>query len=96
MRGARGGAGGRGGQTVVAPTLAVDQLHFGYKVEPVHSKPPRWQPLRVFDDGLKTYIQFPVNMAATEAPPLFLVGPGRHRPSWSTTATSTATMWSTG
>jgi type IV secretory pathway VirB9-like protein len=30
----------------------------------------------VFDDGLKTYIQFPVNMAATDAPPLFLVGPG--------------------
>ena len=30
----------------------------------------------MFDDGTKTYIQFPVNMAATEAPPLFLVGPG--------------------
>ena len=32
------------------------------------------QPIRVFDDGLKTYIQFPTNMAATEAPPLFLIG----------------------
>lgn len=64
-------------QTAVAtPALAVDQLHFGYKVAPVHGKPPRWQPLRVFDDGTKTYIQFPINMAATEAPPLFLVGPG--------------------
>ncbi|HXQ45221.1 MAG TPA: P-type conjugative transfer protein TrbG [Caulobacteraceae bacterium] len=62
--------------TVVAPALAIDQLHFGYKIEPVHSKPPRWQPVRVFDDGLKTYIQFPVNMASTDAPPLFLVGPG--------------------
>jgi type IV secretion system protein TrbG len=61
---------------VAAPALAVDQLHFGYKVAPVHGKPPRWQPLRVFDDGTKTYIQFPINMAATEAPPLFLVGPG--------------------
>jgi P-type conjugative transfer protein TrbG len=62
--------------TVVAkPALAVDQLHFGYKIEPVHTKPPRWQPLRVFDDGTKTYIQFPVNMAATDAPPLFLIGP---------------------
>ncbi len=63
-------------QTVVAPALAIDQLHFGYRVEPIHTKAPRWQPMRVFDDGLKTYIQFPVNMAATEAPPLFLVGPG--------------------
>jgi type IV secretion system protein TrbG len=62
--------------TVVAPALAIDQLHFGYKIEPVHSKPPHWQPIRVFDDGLKTYIQFPVNMASTDAPPLFLVGPG--------------------
>lgn len=62
--------------TVVAkPVLAVDQLHFGYKIEPVHTKSPRWQPLRVFDDGTKTYIQFPVNMAATDAPPLFLIGP---------------------
>jgi type IV secretion system protein VirB9 len=61
---------------VVAPALAIDQLHFGYKIEPVHSKPPHWQPIRVFDDGLKTYVQFPVNMASTDAPPLFLVGPG--------------------
>ena len=62
--------------SVVAPALAIDQLHFGYKIEPVHSKPPHWQPIRVFDDGLKTYVQFPVNMASTDAPPLFLVGPG--------------------
>lgn len=63
-------------QSVVAPALELDQLHFDYKVEAIHMKSPRWQPLRVFDDGLKTYIQFPVNMAATDAPPLFLVGPG--------------------
>jgi len=62
--------------TVVAPGLAIDQLHFGYKIEPIHSKAPHWQPVRVFDDGLKTYIQFPVNMASTDAPPLFLIGAG--------------------
>jgi P-type conjugative transfer protein TrbG len=63
-------------QVVVAPALAIDQLHFGYRVEAKKGKAPRWQPLRVFDDGTKTYIQFPINMAATDAPPLFLVGPG--------------------
>ncbi|MDZ4374936.1 MAG: P-type conjugative transfer protein TrbG [Phenylobacterium sp.] len=63
-------------QSTVASGLAIDQLHFGYKIESVRAKSPRWQPIRVFDDGLKTYIQFPVNMAATDAPPLFLVGPG--------------------
>jgi P-type conjugative transfer protein TrbG len=64
-------------QLVVAtPASPIDQLHFGYDVRPIHGKPPRWQPIRVFDDGIKTYIQFPINMAATDAPPLFLVGPG--------------------
>jgi P-type conjugative transfer protein TrbG len=61
---------------VAAPATPIDQLHFGYDVRPIHGKPPRWQPIRVFDDGIKTYIQFPINMAATDAPPLFLVGPG--------------------
>ena len=61
-------------QSVVASGLAIDQLHFGYVVRAIHSRKPSWQPIRVFDDGLKTYIQFPTNMAATEAPPLFLIG----------------------
>jgi P-type conjugative transfer protein TrbG len=61
-------------QSVVASGLAIDSLHFGYDVRTIHSRKPSWQPIRVFDDGLKTYIQFPTNMAATEAPPLFLIG----------------------
>jgi type IV secretion system protein VirB9 len=28
----------------------------------------------VFDDGAKTYILFPANIATTELPPLFLIG----------------------
>lgn len=39
---------------VVASGLAVDQLHFDYDIRPIKSKSPNWQPLRVFDDGLKT------------------------------------------
>ena len=61
-------------QSVVASGLTIDRLHFGYDVRTIHSRKPSWQPIRVFDDGLKTYIQFPTNMAATEAPPLFLIG----------------------
>jgi P-type conjugative transfer protein TrbG len=64
-------------QSVVASGLAIDQLHFGYDIATIHSRKPSWQPIRVFDDGLKTYIQFPTNMAATEAPPLFLIGPDK-------------------
>ena len=64
----------RAAQSVVASGLAIDNLHFGYDVRTIHSRKPSWQPIRVFDDGLKTYIQFPTNMAATQAPPLFLIG----------------------
>lgn len=59
---------------VVASGLAIDQLHFDYDIRPIKTKAPKWQPLRVFDDGLKTYIQFPTNLGASEAPPLFVVG----------------------
>lgn len=62
---------------VVASGLAVDQLHFGYDIRPIKSKSPNWQPLRVFDDGLKTYIQFPTNLGASEAPPLFIISPDK-------------------
>jgi type IV secretion system protein TrbG len=64
-------------QGIAASGLAVDALHFGYRVKAVHGRAPRWQPVRVFDDGLKTYIQFPRDMATTEAPPLFLIGPDK-------------------
>jgi P-type conjugative transfer protein TrbG len=66
---------------VVDSGLNVSRLNFGYDIRPVggsvfrSAAPPRWEPVRVFDDGSKTYIQFPANLAASEAPPLFLVGP---------------------
>ena len=33
---------------------------------------PNWRPTRVFDDGAKTYIQFPKDLSVSEAPPLFV------------------------
>lgn len=64
-------------QGVAASGLSVDSLHFGYRIKANGFHAPRWQPVRVFDDGLKTYIQFPRDMATTEAPPLFLIGPDK-------------------
>lgn len=64
-------------QAVAASGLSVDSLHFGYRIKANGFRAPRWQPVRVFDDGLKTYIQFPRDMATTEAPPLFLIGPDK-------------------
>lgn len=34
--------------------------------------PPPWAPLRVLDDGLKTWIEFPADIIASDMPPLFV------------------------
>ncbi|PTR08746.1 MULTISPECIES: P-type conjugative transfer protein TrbG [unclassified Novosphingobium] len=54
----------------VATGLAVDQLHFGYAIS---GDTPAWRPLRAFDDGRQTFIEFPASLTQSEAPPLFLV-----------------------
>jgi type IV secretion system protein TrbG len=62
---------------VVEASLPVDQLNFGYRIEHPKSKhAPPWEPARVFDDGAKTYLQFPPSMGVSAAPPLFLIGRG--------------------
>jgi type IV secretion system protein VirB9 len=54
----------------VATGLSVDQLHFGYVIS---GDRPAWRPLRAFDDGRQTFIEFPASVGTGEAPPLFLV-----------------------
>jgi type IV secretion system protein VirB9 len=49
----------------------LTQLNFGYRIE--GDRPP-WRPIRAFDDGSQTYIQFPGGLTRSEAPPLFLKG----------------------
>lgn len=55
----------------VARGLSVEQLHFNYEIR---GDKPAWRPLRAFDDGVKTYIEFPASIANGEAPPLFILG----------------------
>jgi P-type conjugative transfer protein TrbG len=52
------------------PSLAVDRLNFGYRI----AGDAPWRPLRAFDDGRQTFIEFPPAISAGEAPPLFIVG----------------------
>jgi type IV secretion system protein VirB9 len=68
-------------QTAVArpemPTSSTDgipleKLNFDYAIS---GHRPSWRPLRAFDDGRQTYIEFPATLATGEAPPLFLVDP---------------------
>lgn len=55
----------------VATGIAIDNLHFNYAIS---GDRPAWRPLRAFDDGSKTYIEFPVSLATGDAPPLFAIG----------------------
>lgn len=55
----------------VASGLAIEQLYFGYAVT---GNTPPWRPLRAFDDGRQTFIEFPASIAVGEAPPLFVLG----------------------
>lgn len=53
-----------------------ETFNFGYRIQTVRGFAPRWRPLRVFDDGRKTYIEFPPEIATSEAPPLFITESG--------------------
>ena len=57
----------------VAAGLAVENLRFGYRIS---GDDPPWRPVRAFDDGRQTFIEFPATIAQGEAPPLFVIGDG--------------------
>jgi len=48
-----------------------ERLRFGYVLR---GDTPAWRPLRVFDDGRQTFIEFPPTVSAGEAPPVFVLG----------------------
>lgn len=56
----------------VSEGLAVDNLAFNYAIT---GDAPAWRPLRAFDDGRQTFVEFPASIAVGDAPPLFVVGP---------------------
>jgi type IV secretion system protein VirB9 len=55
----------------VAADLAVDRLNFNYRIEGDHAS---WKPVRAFDDGTRTFIEFPPSAGMGEIPPLFVIG----------------------
>lgn len=56
--------------SAVAAGVSVDQLEFGYSITGDY---PSWRPIRAFDDGRQTFIEFPPSLAVGEAPPLFIL-----------------------
>jgi type IV secretion system protein VirB9 len=55
----------------VAEGIAVERLNFNYRIE--GDRPP-WTPVRAFDDGTQTFIEFPPSIGTGEIPPLFVIG----------------------
>ena len=59
-------------QPVAVSTLeALANLNFGYRIS--GDKVP-WRPVRVFDDGKQTLVEFPTGIEQTELPPLWVIG----------------------
>ena len=54
-----------------ATGIDVERLNFHYVIS---GDKPAWRPLRAFDDGRQTWIEFPASIAQGEAPPLFVLG----------------------
>ncbi|WP_157219322.1 P-type conjugative transfer protein TrbG [Flavisphingomonas formosensis] len=55
----------------VASGLDIGRLRFDYVIT---GDQPDWRPLRAFDDGRQTFIEFSADIATGVAPPLFVVG----------------------
>jgi type IV secretion system protein VirB9 len=55
----------------IASNVSVANLNFNYAIS---GDRPAWRPLRAFDDGRQTYIEFAPSIAAGKAPPLFVIG----------------------
>lgn len=53
--------------------MSVDDLNFAYVINGTAS----WKPQRVFDDGVRTYIELPPSVVAQEAPIILLPNQGR-------------------
>ena len=51
-------------------TVRPEDLRFTYEID---GEDYSWKPIRVFDDGLKTFIQMPKGMRVTDAPAMFLL-----------------------
>lgn len=52
-------------------SVDISHANFNYEIQ-VEEGSPIWKPVRVFDNGKKTYIQFPDSLAASEAPSLYV------------------------
>ena len=66
---ARAAAAAAAAEQAAIPAVAIENLNFGYRID---GAKPAWRPVRVFDDGRQTFIEFPAQVSQSEMPPLFI------------------------
>lgn len=54
-------------------TAPIDNLNLDYRIRTTRGRRPVWTPTRVFDDGHRTWVEFPPQVAAADMPPLFVI-----------------------
>lgn len=54
---------------------AARALHEDYRIRTVRGRRPSWTPSRVYDDGRRTWLEFPETVSAADMPPLFVITP---------------------
>ena len=54
----------------VASDIDLTALNFGYQIL---GDTPAWRPVRVFDDGTRTFVAFPQSITQGEMPPIFVI-----------------------
>ena len=57
---------------VQEPEPAPRAINDAYRIRTPRAGAPPWTPERVFDDGFRTWIEFPADIAASDMPPLFV------------------------
>lgn len=55
----------------IASGIDIDALNFRYKIK---GDKPDWRPIRVYDDGIRVFVEFPESIAQGEMPPIFVIG----------------------
>lgn len=57
------------------PRTSAAAFNFEYRVRTSRGARPAWSPIRVFDNGRRTWIEFSANTQAADLPPLFVITP---------------------
>ena len=58
-----------------APLTSAGAFNFEYRIRTTRGARPSWAPMRVFDDGRCTWIEFDADTESVDLPPLFVITP---------------------